>query len=296
VLITGVHGSGKTALTRYMVNHYFKKERIFAINAPSAGSVNIDDWLAELQFVTGSKGDSYEIFRNMPHESVVVINDLELWWERTTGGYVVLKEIIDLIRVFGRRIFFILNCNSYSFSQINKAFAMEDNFISLVECNPFDTKKLQQLIQRRHKTSGLTYNYRNKDEESVSQIKTAALFNYYFTYSDGVPGVAMNAWIGNITKIEKQDIFITNPQLPNIDILKNINPDWLIIIVLFIQHKNMNPNKLARVVGGTVDEAEKIIYNLSNARILELMEKDVFTINRYLEPFLVKIGSEKGII
>jgi len=296
VLITGVHGSGKTALTRYCATHYFKKDRIFTINAPVDGSVNPADWLAQLRLVAGDNVDSYEIFRNMPHESAIIINDLELWWERTNEGYAVLKEIIDLIRVFGRKIFFIINCNTHSFNQINKIFPIEDNFLSVIECNPFDAKKLQQLIHHRHKTSGLNYIYRNITEESVSQINTASLFNNYFSYSSGIPGVAMNAWIGNITKIDEQDIFIKKPELPNIDVLNNINPDWLIVIALFIQHKNMSADKLAKVLGISKDEAENIVYNLSNARILELRENDVYSLGRYLEPFLVKICQEKGII
>jgi len=296
VLITGVHGSGKTSLTRYSAAHFFKKERVFTINAPVGGSVNPADWLTQLRLVAGDDDDSYEIFRNMPHESAVIINDLELWWERTNEGYVVLKEIIDLIRVFGRKIFFIINCNSHSFNQINKGFPIEDNFLSVIECNPFDAKKLQQLIQRRHKTSGLNYNYRNIAEESVSQISTASLFNDYFSYSRGIPGVAMNTWIGNITKIDKQDIFIKKPELPNIDVLNNINPDWLIVVALFIQHKHMSAHKLAKVLGISKDEAENIVYNLTNARILELRKNDVYMLGRYLEPFLVKICQEKGII
>ena len=296
VLITGVHGSGKTALTRYSATHYFKKDRIFTLSAPVHGTVNVVDWLSELRTAIGDGTDSYEIFRNMPHESVVVINDLELWWERTNQGYGVLNEIMDLVRVFGRKVFFLINTNTFSLSQITKAFPMEDNFLSVVECNPFDTKRLQQLIQNRHKTSGLNYNYSNQHEDSVSQIKTVSLFNNYFSYSHGVPGVAMNAWIANITKVDRQDIFITNPKQVNFDVLNNINPDWLIVIALFVQHKNMNAEKLGRIMGVSANEAENYIYNLSNAMILDRREKDVYTLNRYLEPFLVKVAVDKGII
>lgn len=296
VLITGVHGSGKTALTRYCLNHYFKKDHVYTINAPVGGTVNIEDWLSELRLVVGKGDSSSEIFSGMPHDSFVVINDLELWWERSKEGCAVLEEIMEMIRIFGRKVFFMMNTNSYSFNQMNKAFPMEDNFLSIVECSPFDTKKLQLLIQRRHKTSGLNYIYRNKNEESVSPIKTASLFHYYFNYSDGVPGVAINAWIKNINRIVNQDIYVSKPEQPDVETLSRINPDWLIVIALFIQHKNMGIDKLARVMGISGAEAENTINTLLNAGILEMKEKDVFTIGRYLEPFLVKISLDKGII
>lgn len=296
VLITGVHGSGKTAFTRYSASHFFKKDRIFSIDAPLGGTVNPADWLEKLKQETGRTGESTEIFRSLPPESVVVINDLELWWERSNKGYAVLQEIINLIRVFGRKVFFIVNSNTYSIRQINKVLSMEDNFLSVIECNPFNTKKLQQLIQRRHKTSGLIYHYQNISEESVSQVRTASMFNHYFTYSMGVPGVAMNAWIGSIKKIENQDIYISKPETPGFDELYKINPEWLVIIALFIQHKNMSVAKLARVMQLEEVEANQIIDNLMNAGILEARGNGVFFLGRYLEPFLVKICTEKGII
>jgi hypothetical protein len=43
-------------------------------------------------------------------------------------------------------------------------------------------------------------------------------------------------------------------------------------------------------------EAEDLIYNLSNARILESRNTEVYSLERYLEPFLVKVIEEKGII
>ncbi len=296
VLITGAHGSGKTALTRYCTNHLFKKDRIYNIIAPLEGSVKKEDWLLAFQTATGQQGNSADILRNLLPESTIVINDLELWWERSNSGYDVLSEIIDLIQVFGRKTFFIINCNLYSYKLINKILALEENFISVIECLPFNARKLQSLIQNRHKSSGLTYFYKNKDEEELSQITTAALFNSFFTVSDGIPGVAMNVWLGSITSVAGNNIHIKKPETPNTEILFHITDDWLIIIALFIQHKNMNSTKLARVMKSSEDDAEKIITNLANAGILDHRENRIFTMARYLEPFLVKVCLEKGII
>lgn len=296
VLIKGVHGSGKTALTRYCATHFFKKDRTFYLGAPPGGSVNTADWLNEVRRATGSNGELHEIFGSLPHESAIIINDLELWWERTNNGCLVLAEIMELIRVFGRKVFFMLNCNNYSFHQMNKVFPMDENFLSIINCSPFDAKKLELLIHRRHKTSGLTYYYRGVEEESVSKVRTASLFNAYYSCSHGIPGVAMNSWLGNIRKVVNQDIYITKPEQPNIDVLGKINPDWFIVIVLFIQHKMMSAVKLSRVLGIAGKEAEALIYNLTNAKILEEKEKDVFILVRYLEPYLVKICVERGII
>jgi hypothetical protein len=296
VLITGVHGAGKTTLTRYFVSHHFKKGHYYYIDPTASGSANINDWLAQVQKVTGITGNSNEILSSLPHGTAVIINDLELWWERTNDGYEVLREINKLIRVFGKKIFFIISSNTYAINQINKVFPLSDNLLQTVECEPFDAKRLQQLIQSRHKTSGLTYYYKNIAEDKISQITAAALFGDYFKYTGGIPGVSINAWLSNITKINKGDIFIKKPELPDTKILNNMNPEWQIIIALFIQHKHMDRLKLARIMDLEIEEAENIIYSMTNARILEQREDDVYELGRQLEPFLVKICHGKGII
>ena len=125
---------------------------------------------------TQQNGSPEEILNTLPDGAVIVMEDLELWWERTNDGYAVLQEIMDLIRTFGKKIFFIINSNSYSINQINKVFQLEDNLLRTIECEPFDAKKLQQLVQYRHKTSGLSYYYKNISEDNVSQIAIASLF------------------------------------------------------------------------------------------------------------------------
>lgn len=296
ILIKGAHGSGKTALSRYALNRYFKKDRVYLVQAPIAGSISLKEWQNQLAKAFNLESHSSDMFHYLPQESVVFINDLELWWERSSEGLQVIQEIVQLIHHYGKKILFILNANIYAFRQINQLFSLDEIFLSVVECKPFDARQLQQLIYNRHKTSGLTFVYQGENEESLTQIKMATLFNYYFHYSQGIPGIAMNAWLANITKIDKQLIYIQKPEIQNLDALDYLNPDWLILIALFIQHKTMNIDKLARVMMINLEEAERAISNLENSGILVIKEKDVYTLNKYLEPFLVNICFEKGII
>ncbi len=297
ILITGVHGAGKTALSRYTVNRFFKKDRTFYIKPPLGGSAQPEMWLESLREATSLNGQSSsDILRYLPDESVVVINDLELWWERANNGYGVINDITELIRVYGKRVFFILNCNIFSYYQINKVLPIENFFLSVIECRPFDARQLQHLILNRHKSSGLSFHFRNISEELISQVKTASLFNSYFNYSKGVPGVALNAWISNVNKVEKQEIFIRKPETSEMVILDALDRDWLVLIALFVQHKYMNTEKLARVMNIPYGDAEKMIYNLSNAGIIDVRKNDVMMLNRYLEQFLVNKCSDYGLI
>ncbi len=296
ILIMGEHGSGKTALTRWATNHLFRIDHIFNVNAPVNGSVKPSDWLDSLRKATKNTGNADEIAGNLPTDSVIVVNDLELWWERSNDGYVVLEEIMNLAQNYSRRIFFILNCNIHSYQIINKVFPLDDSLLSIIECSPIDSKQIQQLILKRHKASGLTYEYNNQTEETMLPIRMAALFNSYFNYSKGNPGIVLSAWLRNIKSVNNQFLIIANPELPNTECLNELDKDWLVVIALFIQHKNMNAEKLARIMTLTTDDAEVYLTRFFNAGILTLREDNVFTLNSYLEPFIVKVCIEKGII
>lgn len=296
VMITGVHGSGKTVLSRQCATRHFKKDRIYTIQPPPAGSVQIEEWQAAVQKATGLHGTAAEIFRSIPHESVVIVNDLELWWERTNQGCAVLEEMMALIRSFGHKVFFILNGNRYAIQLINKIIPLSEYCISVVECQPFTARKLQHLIQSRHKSSGLSFVYKNTSEEQLPKIKTAALFNSFFTVSEGIPGVAMNFWLGCIRKVQDQTLYIEKPEIPDTESLNYLDAEWLVAATLFIHHKNLNLAKLARLLDVDVNGAGAIILKLENAGLIELREPGVYTLSRILEPYIVKICEQKGLI
>ncbi len=296
VIIKGEHGAGKTALSRYGGAHLFKKRNLFWIDPPEGGSAKVDEFLSVLQKQLTHLNDFESIFSNMPFESAVVINNLELWWERRAGGDEVILKMIELIQLYGNRVFFILNCNTHSFNIIKKIAPIESNCLSIIECEPFNAKELQQMVLSRHKSSGIRLNYNGTPEESVSQLSLSILFNKYFIVTDGNPGVALNTWKANITDSGNDAIHIKKPEKPRIEVLNNLQPEWLVIIALFIQHKELDFNKLARVTGYHQTFVKNLILNLNYAGILVQKRGDIYRLGRNIEPLLVEVCLTKGII
>jgi amino acid transporter len=296
VLIKGLHGAGKTTLSRYVANHLFKKSNIFWVTPPLNGSAQVPDLLTAFRKVVGSNDDFDEIFNKLPYESIVIINDLELWWERSNNGYQVLEKLIELIHNFGKKVFFVLNCNIYSFNIINSAFPMEDAFLSIIDCENFNTYQLQNLILKRHKSSGIKLQYKDHDEEDLSQLSLSILFNTYFNLCQGNPGIAINTWKANIIKADSESVRIKKPKPNDSDILNYLDPDWLVVIALFIQHKNLDVIKLARILKSDAFSAEKIINNLFNSGLIVQKGSNAYTLGRNIEPYLVDVCAKKGII
>jgi len=152
------------------------------------------------------------------------------------------------------------------------------------------------MILNRHKSSGLSLWYKSKSEEALSQLDLAILFNAYFNVSKGNPGVAINMWKANIIKADSSNLTIQKPEVPTMDLLDNIDPDWLVIIALFIQHKIISLEKLSRIAGMPPEEALGLMNKLLNAGLVTQKETNTFALGRNIEPYLTKLCLDRGII
>ena len=236
------------------------------------------------------------ILSRMEEGSTIIINDLELWWERSDNGTVVVKKMVELIEAYGKKVFFVINCNIHSFHVINKLINFQNSCSTVVECGYFNALELQALVMSRHKSSGITAQYKGQSEDDISQLSQSLLFNSYFNFSSGIPGAALNAWKANIIKANSKEIVIQKPVKPNMDVLHQLQAEWLVVLALFIQHKHMDSTKLSRIMEQTISESNVLLNGLFNAGLLVPKELGVFTLGRNVEPFIVKVCESKGLI
>ncbi|WP_372752505.1 amino acid permease [Labilibaculum sp.] len=296
VLIHGVHGSGKTALSRYAANNLGKKNNVFWVNPPKNGSVDPKVLLSCLQEQVVNMTDFDAIFNSIPHNSIVVMNDIELWWERNHKGGDVINKIIDLIENYSSKVFFILNCNKYSYNVIKETLPLQVHLLSVIECGNFNTEQLQKLIIYRHKSSGLKLNYNGKNEEDISPLNLSLLFSAYFNFTKGIPGMALNTWKANIVDSESGIISIKKPSKPNMEILKRLDADLLMVIALFIQHKHIDAEKLKRITGYDSKAVDLLLLKLNNLGLIVTKGNNTLSLGRNIEPFMVETCINKGII
>jgi amino acid transporter len=296
VLIHGVHGSGKTALSRYAANNLGKKKNVFWIDPPINGSVDPKVLLSCMQQQVVNMPDFEDIFNSIPHNSIVVMNDIELWWERNHKGGEVLNKIIELIENYSSNVFFILNCNKYSYEVIKETLPLQVHLLSVIECGNFNTEQLQNLILYRHKSSGLKLNYKGKNEEDISPLHLSLLFSAYFNFTQGIPGMALSTWKANIIDSESGTLSIKKPSKPNMDALKRLDADILMVVALFIQHKNMDAEKLKRITGYDSEAVDLVLLKLLNFGLILTKGHNTYSLGRNIEPFMVETCINKGII
>jgi amino acid transporter len=295
LLITGDRNSGKTTLSKYIAKKYFPKHRVISVKAPLGGSSSISELMLGLQKALGTQANPEFYLANNPEPRVIIINDLDLWWERHNQGLDVIRKIYALIENLSRNNFFIVNCGTFAYQLINRVEKFDSVFMGSIECQPFDAKDLKDLITARHKTGGLSLVYKGKQERELTEWNYARLFNKYFNISEGNPGYALQLWLTSITKVVGKTIHIRKPEVPNLSYLRGISDELLVVILQIIIHRRCSLARLARVLRQSDEQTLVLIKNLHRSGIIEERFVGVWAVNHLLEPFIVTVLQEKGL-
>jgi len=296
VMILGERNSGKTAFCRYVARKHFAHHTVFHVFPPAKGSADLKEFTKAINHVTNLSGTVHEVFEKLPYNSVMVFNDLELWWESSENGLDVLQELLNLIKSYSSKCFFIVNMNKFTYQRIKEQIDFEDYFISVITSQPFDSEELKDLIIRRHRSGGLKMNYGKISEEKISEIRMAGLFNKYFNYSEGNPGLALFCWIASVDKFIGDKLYMDAPQKPNLSILKKLNATWQVILAQLLLHKRMDMEKMERVLQITPFEIEKNINAMKMAGLVSEKTTGLYIINPVLDKFLSGYLQEGGFI
>ena len=296
IMVVGERNSGKTAFCRYITQRMFKKERVHHIFPIYRGSTKPSDFIAEISKITNTHGSLNDIMESLPLGTVFVIHDLELWWERSVDGWEVIQLLINLINDYSRRALFVVNINPHAFDLMNKMVNLQDNFISILTLRPFDSREIQEIIIRRHRSSGLKFVLKKRQEEYLSEIRLANLFNKYFNYSDGNPGIALKSWLVNIVRVTEKTIFIKPPEVPDTKVLTVLDESWKIVLIQLILQKRMTFERINKIF--FLDEAKtrSIISSMIRSGMIEEKRENLYIINQYIEPHVVSTFRKEGIL
>ncbi len=284
LLIIGERNLGKSSLSTFIAEKNFGLGNFYSLNPEHGGSIDMELFNSKLQAALKSEMNLDETLSSATKISAIIINDCELWWQRSDDGFRIIDRITELIEIYGNRWFFILNMNIHSYHFIKKIKPIDQYFFNIVSCEPYDAEDLKNIILLRHKASGINFYL---DGKEPSELKQAGLFNAYFNYSNGNLGTALRGWINSIKKVEGNIVHISFPTIPNQSIFELFSDKWILIIIQLILHRRLSLDRLNNIMQDDFSELEEIISRMKAAGILIEYNKDVIDINPYVEPFII---------
>lgn len=282
LIITGDWRSGKSFFANYITNKYVLAKPVFTITPPIPGSLSKNLFTSSLQEGTQQYGNPEDIFNGLPEGSVVIMEDMELWWERTEKGNSLLKYIQNLIRLYAEKCLFILVFNDDSFKLINQLVPFQPDALHHIKLSPFNSKELQEIILFRHRTSGFELQVDSTLQTGLTLTRQARLFSRVFRTSSGNVGSALLNWIASIKDFSNDTVVIKSPLKGDGNIFDGLSNDVRIFLVQLMLHKRMTAEKLGRV---SLVDAEKIneqIQFMKRSGLINELAGKVYEIDKYI--------------
>lgn len=294
IMVLGERNAGKTLLCKHFCETRSDTYISYHIFPPEDGSVTIEAFDAALGKATKFEGDAAQIVGLLPHNSVIIIHDLELWWERTEeNGLTVIRHLKSLVHQFSAKCLFIVNMNPFAFATINVAEPLDTHCAGVVRCLPFNSYELKQLVMTRHKSSGLSLNFGSGSSDTFREIKLAGIFNALFVYSEGNPGVAMNAWLTGIQDFSDKVIHWKTPSLKNKDVLAELPEVWSHLCLQLLFHKRMSVAKILRTVQMDQGQTINALDVMKRLQLIAVRGTDIYYLNPNIEFLLISNFREK---
>lgn len=288
LIISGERSSGKSSLSKHLANLHFEKQNIFNVRAPRESIADADLFEQTLLKTIGGQDNLPFSMELLPNNSAILINDLELWWERKPFGTQVVEKIILMMRQYGHKVLFIINVNQYALKIINQLSDINTWALDLVFCQPFDSQELKDLIMLRHQAGGMKFIMDRKHEKTLSNWDYARLFNRFFNLSGGNPGYTINLWLAGIRKISGNALYMEKPFVKEITFNEDLPPDEIFYILQFILHRRFSVKSLSAILQNDVIRTEKTVRKLMQKGILTEKFPEVYCLNPAMEIPLVR--------
>ena len=285
ILVTGERHTGKT----YFCEHVAANAPSYIVSPPQGGTTSRRAFYAILADSLEAEDKTWqEALESLPDNSIVIFDNLELWWSRTENGNVILEIIQKIIDKYSDRILFIANTGKESYRFMRRVSTIDQAFLGEVRLMPFDAREIETIIMRRHKAAGIPFSIQGRDEQNYRSLHFARLFTKYFSFSSGNIGITLAAWIANIIKVEEDMLMMRYPIIPDDLPLENLEENTLLSLIQLMLHHQMSADKLSRVMQLKKEEATSILDTLLKKNLITVNDSGIYEANPVMYRFIIE--------
>ncbi|MFA5713162.1 MAG: hypothetical protein WC960_03175 [Bacteroidales bacterium] len=302
ILISGERGAGKSSLAKQLTELNFTPNRLIRIlpQREATSQVSLFEELlfealrAKVNYGPNSPtkyqgGESLEaLLAENKERLVVVIEDLEMWWERRPSGAAVVERLVELIQIYGKELLFVVTVNSHALKVIDSITSI-GSWLSLhIEAPPFSARMLKELILARHKAGGLKLVMEGKGEGQMREWDWARLFNRLFKLSEGNPKEAINLWLASINNVAGETIFLDPPTPFREEQIATVGREEGLILYQLVLHRRFSIQHLSSILLTDSATLSSKLKELAQREILIEESPAIYSINPTLYHSLVK--------
>ncbi|NNE68604.1 MAG: hypothetical protein HKN33_18710, partial [Pyrinomonadaceae bacterium] len=290
IMVVGESLSGRTYFTEAVARSLLRGERVH-INPPSKQNFDVNDMHFAFQLAFERSGTTKAILEQANKNTVLIFNDLERWWIKSSNGDTVINYLAKMVEDYGNRHFFLFNSNIHSFQIIKETTDLERSLLSTIVLSPARKSELKEAILDRYHIAGVKLFYNGRPLSNARRVD--ALFAELFAKSNGKIGLALNTWGSNIEKDEEKNLSICVPQSLKFPDIKD--PYWVILLYQLILHNRLTQTHIDELFGH--EDRERVLMSLREMEKAELIYKQIndgYVLNspagHYVEIWLKGLG------
>lgn len=296
LLVTGRRGAGKTALCQRITSELSDRRTVFRVSPRIGGSIDPAAFDASLQQATDRRGSARQIISELPDGATIVIDDLELWWERSEDGLAVIDHITELVERSGRRCRFVLALASSTLAFVDRFRSLSDRAIALIECPSMSAMDLKKVVTLRHGSSGLKFELGAQAESELGELGLARLFSDHFDYSGGIVGAALRSWVTHVDKVRGEVIAVRAPEHARREVLDELRTEHVALLAQLMLHKQLTHARLGRVSGVDPRGLAREIETLERMNLVVPTRHNVLELNPFVQHIVAERLVDRGLL
>lgn len=280
VLVSGERGSGKTTLCQQIITTMGR--RSYWVSPPPAGSAARADLRAALRSALGGRGTAAQALARLEVGSVVVFDDVDLWWERRQGGLDAIEDLIEIVTSARDNVGFVLAGSSQTVRMLDAVRGLSQATSKHLVCEPLTAQQLQEIVMKRHESTGVHLKLGRRSESSLGAWSRARLFDSYFAYSRGNVAYALRAWVAHVDEYADDTLEIRLPRVLDWDAIDDLPAEHIALLIELLLHKSAAVGKLERVTGRAASDIRQALGELSSMGLITINRRRLAQINPFV--------------
>jgi hypothetical protein len=258
---------------------------VFWIVPPPGGAATRDAVTTAIATALGKRGTASSMVGRLAPGTVLVFDDLELWWERRAGGLDAIDAILELLAEAGDRIGFVLACSDAPLRVLRELRPVSRLAHVPLACEPLPARSLEKVIMARHGSSGIELKLAGRD--SFGAWTRARLFDAHFAYSRGNVGYALRSWITHVESFENDSLTIRMPKVLDWSAIEDLSSEDLALLIELVLHKSASAAKLERLSERSRSAINDRLAHLTALGLVVQNRRRIAQLNPYVQASLL---------
>ncbi|MEM7106922.1 MAG: hypothetical protein AAF519_01760, partial [Bacteroidota bacterium] len=308
-IVVGEKGSGLTTLLHFAIKEIGSSNPVIHILMEER--VILPDHIATFfsdQLKTKFKNLNELVkYLNEGPKRIIVIENLQRMYLRKVGGFDCLMELLQLITITSRNVFWMVGCTLYAWNYLEKTIKLSEHFGYVVKLQDFDNEQIVSVISKRHQVSGYNVefeptglNMSSKKFKSLdSKAQQTLLRKQYFDDLNKIAksniSLALLYWLRSTNVIAGSTISIRGLRDIDFSFLNSYSQDKLFGLTQLVLHDGMSEQDFMEVSGKSSSGSRNVLYPLYDDGVL-VEEDDIFSVNPLLYRQVVNLLKVKNII